>query len=286
MKKIKKRELGVRKCGLETRNSNPNSPFPNLNPRILSTNNYQRTTRHFTLLEMLMSVLVLTILILVMSKFYNFTVTASKRADSQIEMLESARVAFDLMATELRCIKVGESEEYPFLYSQDSDIAVSSTTDSDITYDGIGSETIAFISETPVTTSDLTSSLYEIQYKICPSIAEMRDGKSATGWLCRSLTGNTSAGWDFIEKSDETAFSTKDQFDRIIPYATNINFKFDNADPSIETTTHPSTVEIKLTLLSKDNWNKWNDLTGSAKTAFREKNEKEFTRLVHIGERI
>ncbi|MCP4177106.1 MAG: hypothetical protein GY756_05000 [bacterium] len=218
----------------------------------------------FTLVEMLMTVFVLIILILIISQFYSYTVVSSNRANSQMEILENARIALDLMSTELMCLKKGKDEEYPFKRTDNS---------------------IAFISETPLII-DLDkperdkaklSDLYEVQYEF----------NSNTGKLERSITGNIkedgviNENWDLYSNN---TFSEYDAFNRVIPNVTYINFRpYYTASQLV----HPATIEIELGLMSRNNWVKWSQITdNNEKIRFCADNEKKFVRLVQIDERL
>jgi type II secretory pathway pseudopilin PulG len=163
--------------------STPKTQYPTSKTCTPTTNHQPLITKHFTLVEMLMSVFVLSILILIMGQFYSYTITATDRASSQIEVFENARTALDLIASELMCMKVGENKEYPFERTDNS---------------------IAFISETPLIIDLNTgvdkknlSKLYEVQYQFNSDKTDPE-----YGFLERSITGN-------IEKNGDNNESAK-----------------------------------------------------------------------------
>ena len=273
----------------------------------------------FALIELIVAMGILTIFLVIITKFYNTAHRASSIVQEQTMTFENAKIALDLMTREIQCIYY-ENEHIPFWWHscQNNDA-----------WEEYSNELLAFPSATSFRPNNYpgTSKLCEIKYQLYYT-NDPADPKA--GWLRRSVTGNKFSDgndnpkWNYYNnfivgyKTDNIAgtdtpiasftanSSSSGNFEKVIPYVTDLTFSCfnkegieTNPDTNISTnqdagipTEFPFSIEINLSLMDKNAWQKWinidNDWSDGESTAaqtFRKKHERTFKKTIVIGNR-
>jgi len=276
--------------------------------------------KQFSLIELILSFVIISIIAVIMLRYYTFTLETAERAAAQVEMQEDARMALQLIADDISSLYVGtESDSAPFLHYSPLD-----KTDPPSTWGAYRNEMIGFISSSPILPNSVSiSELSEVKYQLYYGSDNKR------GWLRRSVTSDSTTNgvdqlWNFYNNSTVsynnsndaltiTAASSK-SYQRVIPHVTkfqitSIDSNGNEIDPDDETTVshinkYPNTVIIEITTMDKNSWQQWIALGGdenayaedsdnaskteanqSAAYKFRKGVEKTFSKVVYIGDR-
>ncbi|MCP4180032.1 MAG: hypothetical protein GY756_19900 [bacterium] len=278
--------------------------------------NYNFTKKkinRFTVIELVLSMAVLSVICVMMVQIFNTTTSTTERTSSETEVNENAKIAMDLITIDIESAYNGEGKA-PFFHSVPENLE-SPPTD----WQEYRNEMIAFISTSSILPNEhCTSSFCEIKYQLYYGDDENR------GWLRRSITGNkdedgnSNSKWNWLENfqisylDSSSAFtiddSSSDEYKNIIPYITKIEFTcYDDTGDKIKqeissgegtgytgsSSTFPNRVRVDLTLMDRKSWNKWISLGGNVNIAndpevariFREKKEKKFSKYIHLGDR-
>ncbi len=279
-----------------------------------------KNKRYFSLIELILSFVIISIIAVIMLRYYTFTLETAERAAAQVEMQEDARMALQLISDDISSLYVGtESDSAPFLHYRPA-----SQSSPPSLWGAYGNEMIAFISSSPILPNSVSiSELSEVKYQLYYGNDDKR------GWLRRSVTSDsTTSGvdklWNFYNNStvsydDEnkalTITSASSQaYQRLIPHVTkfqitSIDSSGNEITPDDETTIahlnkYPNTVIIEITTMDKNSWQQWIALGGevnayyedsynvsksaanqTAAYKFRKGVEKTFSKVVYIGDR-
>ena len=256
---------------------------------------------YFTLLEIVVGMIVLTIMILTLTITFNAMHKATDISKSETELFQNASVALDVMTRDLQCIYY-ENGLIPFYHKGEG---------GDIT-EPYNNDLLCFISSTPLHPAEANTNVCEIKYQLY-STADLTEDTS--GWLLRSATGDmldpttNNPKWNFWSNQiyysrDGTvsAFTANDdsseEYGPLIPYVTELNFNCFSRDDDIiygdeeDSKTFPFSVEINLKVLDRNSWKRWiaiddNHLDGESLDAiiYRRKNERTFTKTIQVGNR-
>ena len=276
---------------------------------------------YFTLMELVVSLGVFSILLLITSLIFSSAQRAWTNSSSSIITFENARIAMDLMTREIQSIYY-KNGIIPFYHK-----GKTFYTGGNKKYNN---ESLNFVSETNMLPNeDCLSRLCEIKYQLYYTTSAVN---SNAGWLRRSATGNRKSNgnnntkWNFYDKCDNPFLETdtsspvieraaftannksSDGFENLIPYVTELTFQcYSNnietdpngtaipigTDTEDKKRTFPFSVELSLSLMDKDSWQKWIDIGGEPHNLqtsgsaydFRKKHERTFTKTVLIGNR-
>lgn len=257
----------------------------------------------FTLIELILAMVIFLLLLVVVLTFFNTAKNVWSFSDSRKQAFEDARVALDLITRDLQCIYYTDNIAPFWLKAKGS---------SGNWYDD---KSLNFVSLADIgDKSGSTSSLYEVKYQLWyPENGVQSD---SDGWLMRSVTGSSSAKWNFntytlsvgtsgTDKAFTANNDSNEPFNKFIPYVTRVEFNcFDRMGNLIAGTTStpqalPYSIEIKLYILPKTDWQKWiaiggkttesiNDTeesTNPAAASFRKKHELVFSKMILLSER-
>ena len=257
----------------------------------------------FTLLEIVVGMIVLTIMILTLTITFNAMHKATDISKSETELFQNASVALDVMTRDLQCIYY-ENGLIPFYHKGKG---------SNIT-DPYNNDLLCFISSTPLHPAGANTNVCEIKYQL-HSTDNLTD--ETAGWLLRSATGDrdmldpttNNEKWNFWSNQDyydsddsEFAFTANDksseEYGSLIPYVTELNFNCFSRDDDIisgdeeDSKTFPFSVEINLKLLDRNSWKRWIAIderhdNGESLDAiiYRRKNERTFIKTIQVGNR-
>jgi len=227
---------------------------------------------HFTLVELTISLVVFTIIVLMISTFYSSTISATSETNKKSMMFENARIAMDLITRDIQCIYY-EYNKVPFWHESESKLA--------------------FVSAVSNKPDDAKSSLCEVRYEY-----DVSDDSDC--WLKRSVQGdgkkadpeNPSPKYDYYNKMNVSVFASdsSEDYRNVIPYVTSLTFTcYDETGSLLATggsqdlTEFPFSVQITFTLMDKNSWKKWVEI--GRDITFRKNHERRFTKAVFIGDR-
>lgn len=252
----------------------------------------------FTLVELIVAMAVFSILLLLMLQFFSGAQTIWHGMEKRNEIYANARIAMDLMTAQLQNTFYTNAG-IPFVIvapdTDDSKIYFATRTgdqfpgNSSLKYmtfqrnnvTATNSETnaeqeqlrVAVFCDTTPGTPDFSS--FFPPYGVSP----VTDFTQATNHLPSRLNGLlTNAQFSSVIADNVTAF-------RIIPYKldTNNDIVRDTSSPVEKM---PFLVELKLSLLTPEDFLRWKAITNTTeKDDFREQNEYTFSRTVYLGNR-
>ena len=236
----------------------------------------QKVKQNFTLIELVTALGVFSVIMLVMMNMFSAAQKVWTTSNAKNEVFENANIALNLIETDLQ----------GSIYTQNlTPFANFSTSDK-----------IAFISETSIPPNDLcTNNTSEIQYKIGTGTTT----GNMKGWIYRSAVGDkTTSGTDdsrFDYKdwasSGSTSIFNSAPWTKVIPYVTELKFStykqstagLVQISPSdTDFTNFPLIVIIKLTILDKNSWLKYES---SGNSDILDNNKRTFTKVVYLGQR-
>lgn len=251
---------------------------------------------HFTLIELIVSMAVLTILVLASFTLFTTTQNTWNITGSKQEIFENARIALDLISKDLDSSYFGEGSAPLWHWIPDQ---------SNLNLAQYRNELIAFVSRSPIPpNNDCLSPLFEVKYQLNYSTSHNED----EGWIGRSITGdfikkdiaNTKWNWkdnfkvgyttatnaftaDNSSSGEQYADGSWVDYHKLIPCVLDLSFSLEAKSgaimpPDIQTTDnlpnppyevnaqqpyYPSLVKITITLMDKSSWDKWISLCGS-----------------------
>ncbi len=259
--------------------------------------------KKFSLIELILVMTIFLLLLVVFFTFFNTAKNVWASSDSRKQAFEDARVALDLMSRDLQCIYYTDNIAPFWLKTKENNES------------WYNDKSLNFVSLTDIGGgSGTTSSLYEIKYQLWyPENGVQSD---SDGWLMRSVTGSSSTKWNFnaspisvgtsgADKAFTANNDSSEPFNKFIPHVTRVEFNcFDRLRNPIAGTTStaqelPYSIEIKLYILPKADWQKWiaiggkpansiNDTeesTNPAAASFRKNHEILFSKMILFGER-
>jgi len=225
---------------------------------------------YFTLIELIVALAVFSIIILMIGSFYSSTIDATAETNKKTMMFENARIAMDLMTRDIQSIYY-EENKVPFWHTN--------TTP----------EILAFVSAAGSRPSRASSSYCEVKYKY----------DNNDNWLKRSIVGDNDSRCNYYENltvgttGSGNAFTVNStssgNWEKVIPYVTELTFKcYEENGSQIAPTTStitafPFSIEIHLSVMDKNSWQKWISLSKNAE--FRKNHERKFTKTIFIGNR-
>jgi len=267
---------------------------------------------------------VLSILILIAVQFFSTAQNTWTITDAKRSIFEDARVALDLISRDIESAYYGDGAA-PFWHWNGGRPS---------NWDIYRNELLAFVADTPIPpNSNCTSTLCEVKYQLyyATSHADANEGwvrRSVTG--SKNSNGSDNKKWNYINNftvgfttnndsygnpiASFTANSTSsDDYQKLIPYVIDLSFTCTTdtgtvINPDTNTSTSPTgwtltptnpprfpaVVNVSLTLMDKDSWQKWTSLQGSnvypanetaeAQT-FRENHQLTFTKMIYLGNR-
>ncbi len=272
-----------------------------------------RKNKLFTLIELIVVMALFVVIFAIVTRFYDSVHKVVSASGEHSMIFENAKIAMDLMTREIQCIYY-ENGQTPFWHHGSS-----------TSWNEYSNELLAFVSATSfLPNTDCTTNLCEIKYQLYYTTTST---DQLAGWLRRSVTGNKSSGndnakWNYydnltvgytttsVSDTPVAAFTansvSSDNYQKVIPYVTDLTFNcFDKygetIDPDDETsqdpdactiTGFPFSIEINLSIMNKNSWQKWIDIGGTPenlstdpKSDFRKKHERSFKKTVLIGNR-
>ena len=272
---------------------------------------------YFTLVELVVTMAVFIVLLGIVLNFYNTVFNATSSSTGNSMMFENARIALDLITRDFQCIYY-KKDATPFWHWAPANPASPPGS-----WEQYRNELLAFVSATDIPPNEAISNLCEIKYQLYYSTNTTDD---YNGWLRRSVTGDkTRKGdnkkWNFYYNlkvgyttnsdapvSSFTANSnSSENYQKVAPYVTDLNFTCYRKDGTViapDSTTSvtadaclatefPYSVQVSLSLLDKNSWEKWLSLfpEGSypesepaAAQKFRCNSERTFTKTIFIGD--
>ncbi|HBM15166.1 MAG TPA: hypothetical protein DD381_02290 [Lentisphaeria bacterium] len=262
-----------------------------------------KTSKIFTLIELIASLLIFVIILGIVLMFFNSAKNIWSISESKRQAFEDGRIALELISRDLQSVYY-TADTAPFWFK--------SKTSTNQWYD---SQAINFISIIDIKdASESYSGLYEVKYFLWyPENSVISD---SDGWLMRSITGEGSEKWDFNDyplsvgltgsgKAFTANNDSSEPANKIIPYVTKIEFNCFQRTGAIISSSQdsiqelPYSIEIRIFILPHSEWLKWLSIGGNPKEAidgsetlsnsaaanFREKNEIMFSKTVLLSER-
>lgn len=248
---------------------------------------YKRKS-HFTIVELLVAMGVFSILMLALMQFFTGAQQIWQKSSARSELFENARVALDLMATDLQCAyyEMNHSTKRIFFAADDYD----STSKS------YGK--IAFATDRSTVPADAGSRICQVQYifydgnpsngdkKYTLCVDEVWDKDNLPPpapqkWTVTQDQANTIAG---ISDFSKTAFSKTGKETEIIPRV--IKFAvvlLDKADNPIDgADKFPYKVELTLTVVDKVTFDRWKSVSTDLNSDILKPGMRTFSRVVLI----
>ena len=268
------------------------------NLRIIIEQQKRKYTKScFTIVELIVSMGIFAILLLVASIIFGTAQKGWTQSTGRMMTFENARLAMNLMTNDLQSILYGGDRTIPFWHKPQSGTNVFSN------------ELLNFVAR--VYPSPLASNnLCEVKYQLFHNNNLTR---ADSGWIIKSVThANASRNrWNFYDNPTVglttsnpavlafTADNTSSLWGQpLIPFVTDLKFTCYDEEGNVivgvidEPTPLPFSIEIELSLLDRDAWQKWVELDsnhGDGESAdaqaFRKKNERTFRKTVLIGNR-
>lgn len=259
----------------------------------------RKNLRLFTLVELAVSIAVLSLLIVVSVQLIMTMQRTWNQTQSQRETYENARIALDLISRDLDSAYYGNGTA-PFWHWKNN---------------GVSNEILAFVSDAAIRDEYSTaSSLVEIKYQL-HNPSGISDPNF--GWIMRSITGNKNADgsnnlkWNFFNNtnvgynnSPSAAFtadtSSSEASQPLIPNVIDLTFVCDTdtypygvINPKTSTSTElssqfPALIKIEITLLDSNSWKKWVALlNGNSAYAdsFRLEHQRTLTKMVSLDDK-
>ena len=257
----------------------------------------------FSLIELIVVMGVFAILLLLTSVIFSTAQKTWTKSGNNTTTFENVRIALEIMSRDIQSI-YNKQNKIPFWYKTQSG------------NDEFSNESINFVAKTELPPEGATSNLCEIRYQLYHTNDLTNEN---AGYLMRSVTGNklsngsNNSKWNFYNNitadltGADNAFTANNDsgepYQKLIPYVTGLSFvcytEPNESDEEIEGTTSinsetnelPFSIEIEISLLDKDIWNKWIAISNntipenSEAKAFRKKYERTFTKTVLIGNR-
>lgn len=256
---------------------------------------YKRKS-NFTIVELLVAMGVFSILMLALMQFFTGAQQIWQKSSARSEVFENARVALDLIATDLQCAyyEMNHSKKRIFFAADDYD--ANSYASIDDAYDNTY-EKIAFATVRSAAKSGAGSKLCQVKYWLDTSTAdelytlkvdEIWD--DSADWKITTDMGSDISG---IYKDDYTgtAFEKNGTANKIVPNVLSLGFKLYNKNGTEIDTANtadrfPYKVEITLTVVDKASFDRWKSVTGGAtgqrNSDILKPGMRRFTRVVLI----
>jgi type II secretory pathway pseudopilin PulG len=186
----------------------------------------------FTLLELIISLGVLSLILVISMQFLSTSQQIWKFANNKQNSSMNARIALNMISRDLQSVYYGDDSSYaPFWHCYPQKKTA---------WKEYRNELLAFVGTTSVPPNDVcTSDLYEIKYQNYYYDGTSKTDKELNGWLRRSITGNMSTKgenrkWNFFSNysvsygNKNSAFTansnSSDSYQKLIPYVTNLSF--------------------------------------------------------------
>lgn len=256
----------------------------------------------FSLIELSVSIAIFIVIIAIVLNFYGTAKNAWSISETKRQAFEDGRTALELVSRDLQSIYY-TANTAPFWHK--------AKTSTNQWYD---SQSLNFISLIDIRDESDSSGMYEVKYLLWhPENGVTSD---SDGWLMRSITGDASLKWNFTEyplsvglSGVNNAFTANNDSSevphKIIPFVTKIEFNCFNRTGALIVPTQnapqelPYSIELRIYILPKSEWQKWLSIGGSPATAigstemtsnptaavFREKNEIIFNKTILLSER-
>ena len=255
---------------------------------------------YFTLLEMVVSLGVFMVLLVIVLNFYDSVFSTASLSSRTSLLFDNANTAMDIIARDLQCIYY-KNDAVPFWHK-----GPTPWTGDDKQYNN---DLIAFVSATDLPSEAGNSRLCEVKYQLYfPDSGQGGMEADSAGWILRSTTGDlTSIGgpepkWNFNynvsagKSGPGNAFTanidSSDTWQKLIPGVTDLTFECFDINgtvivaSAVDPTFFPYSIEINLSLMDKDSWQKWIAILGpTEREIFRKNHIRTFYRTVFIGER-
>lgn len=285
----------------------------------------------FSLIELIIAMAIFAVLLVIVAQFYISAHRATSRMHEQSNTFENAKIALDLMTRDIQCVFY-ENSQTPFWHWSPPDPASPPSSWGQYRNEFLAFVTATNVLPNDNCTSKLCEVKYQKYYATNHSDTndgwlrrsvtgnKISDGTDNPKWNYYNnlVVGYTTTHTTVIDEitleevevpiAAFTANSvSSDNYQKVIPYVVDLSFKcFDKGGfeitPNQTTSTSsdagtisefPFSIEITLTLMDKNSWNKWisiggdvnpkND-TGTVET-FRKKHERTFKKTVLIGNR-
>ena len=265
----------------------------------------------FTIIEITVAMLILAVLLTIIMQFVGSAQSGWSAASGKNTIFENARVAMGLINRQIQGIYY-EDDNVP-CYHKGTEYTYDDAEDE---YVNDSFSFVSYLNEAP--SEDCTTNACEVQYQLYYNIPVPGDDIADTaGWLLLSVTGNNNTNkWNFNNyksknrqiygaSGNNNVFTADDAshegYYKLIPYVTEFSFVCYDASGtpiSDQSSTKPYSIEVTLSLMNKNSWNKWISIGGkgnaygsygdqdneSAKE-FREKHQHTFNRTIYIGNR-
>lgn len=255
----------------------------------------------FTLLELMVSMGIFSILMLMLMMFFNGAQKIWTTSEQRNSTFADVRVAMDLMASNLQSA-LYDYNQIPFRVIKKSPDPLPAATTAYKPYD-----MIYFVTNSSYKFDNSLSNTYKVKYYVdnittaSPGhnlkVAFIGDNKGAALWNYVSNPPSQTILSDLLDVVANTTVQT------IIPYVTEFKITcfykcgrvipdttmFPTTLPTGETADNilefPYAVQIKLSVLDKINYQKWQNVGFDAASEFKLNNERSFFRMIYIGER-
>ena len=220
--------------------------------------------QRFSLVELIVSMSVLTIIMLALVNFYSAAQNGWTNSAKRSEMYENASAIFNIISRDIQTICY--NEKYPYHQG---------TTSS-----------LSFMSSTQMAPSGKYESPYfEVHYVL------------SSGWFSRACVadkdsnGNASSAWNPTNSSwyaSPDPSTDSDSYRKIAPGITTLTFTGKNkTGGSTSSNELPAYLTVEIEMMDKNNLAAYNAITNStAQSAFKTKNAKKFTKTYYLGDRL
>jgi hypothetical protein len=220
--------------------------------------------KQFTMLELIVSMSVLTVMMIIMMEFFSSAQKAWIASSEQADIYDNARIALDLMTSNLNAICYNDASNVNFYHP-------STTPDQ-----------LGFFSY-------MNGGLKKIMYKV--DLTGDPETNKNFGFLTRAADDKG----DYTTKpkgSEPSVFGSIDnkKFKRIVPYVCGLEFIC--LDKGLKKITAPGTfpwyVEIKVTLMGSRNYEKWKafkKISASKADEWKESYGVTIDKLIYLGNR-
>ena len=262
----------------------------------------------FTLVELLIAVGLLSLIMMLLLQLFSGTQKIWIASDKTNNVYADARVAMELMADLINTVRFSHGETTDangdVVRDKDQDMIFSINSINQV--DGRDSNSIIFVSKTArelpmnnTNTRFISFRLNDGKLLMVVYSDEKNDfynffpGYGSNGKRSTALA-NLKTQMNALTPADDASASEKKECQviaenvaafKLTAYKLDSDGKLKKESDSADFAEPPYMIEIRLTLLDRDSYTRWQELSGAAKTAYFDQHKRTFTRNVFIGDR-
>jgi type II secretory pathway component PulJ len=221
-------------------------------------------TKRFTMLELIVSMSALTIIMIIMMEFFSSAQKAWVASSEQADVYDNARMALDLITSDLNSINYNDSSDVNFYHS-------------------LGT----------TTKPEILGFMMHFESKLNKIIYTINNDKNSNKYRFLTRCKDEKGDYDTKPKgSESTVFAaSEDKFYRIIPNVCKLEFicydkELNKLDHVSDFWKFPWYVQIKLTLMGTRSFVKWEAFKGTSKANdLLDSYGVTINKLVYLGSR-